>query len=1196
MKKAISTFLVLLLTSSMLAVFASNVEAQGAAEQLTTNPYKDRYPSWSPDGAKIIYSAFSGSWNRHLWVMNSDGSGKVQLTFGDVVDECPVFSPDGSKILFTRWGFRGDYLDLMLMDADLSSPPERLTSAGIPGLAEGTYNFPKWSQDGSKIVFAYGEGTTGVSWENKKFWVCIMNPDGTGIEVLGRGVYPKFVLGDSKILFNTDRYGGADLRIAIMNADGTGFEYLTDGPADHSADMSPLTDRIAFTRAPAFGQNGDLYIRRLSSSDVTPLIEDGQNQQAFWSPDGESIVYVSEATGNLDIWKVGAPPEEGPAGYWKFDEGSGTVASDSSGNGNTGSLMNGPQWVDGIKGKALVFDGVDDYVYVPHSASLDIAGNEISVEFWMKLTNGWDPDPGASYTQDQILFDKGDAYTSAMIKSTGALRFNIPYVPPYPETNKNSWDADTWYHIAEVFDGNQIKIYINGVLDKAETVIGSVSRSTINLAIGAHCFGGSNFFNGTIDEFAIYNYARTAGEIWSDYSSSVVSLPWKDDFDYATKGDMEAAGWRLEGVDSFISVSGGVLTLENDGSAGCHVKFLNHFPSGTNDFRVEARGRWVGQSYGQRTLFVWTQRHLYCWYGDGYYPEYSFIRYSDGWGGTDEKVLRFAGYTPVLNEWSTFALEKRGNTFYMYQDGELKNVYTEADAAPDELVGVSINAGWMSTVEYDYISVMHTPESVTGIETVVDLSSYKTVFSRAFSIQQNLWIYGGSQEYWAQNVIQVWPFKIPMMTGLFEIYNKTLPSANTRLLAHWQSWGFGVFKETVAMRSVIEGDYLKMSNDFSSVEWQIPAAALSNVHIESPPTPMFSSPEIVIVGASSLVIPQIGLELIGNVAFEDPTSGSVDTYVKIGSGQGTWLHGINKVIGYQQQSTAEYSQRLQWYVDGQFEHAGWAGDQGLWFGPDETRPASPPVVPMPSNPPRQSNPIAMYLDPDVLPADLSIFDEQGNHIGYNSTSGLIDEIQNSWYLNSSDAQAATILDPQGTYTVLITGKARGNYTLGIARETDEGTATQAIHGTINAGQTQAFAVQVSDTGASLYLCATINVDPNTLNLRSMGNFVTTYIELPEGFDVTNINASSILLNNTVPIDLSAPITIGDYNNDGIPDLMVKFDRATVLQYLTSEGIMFANFTMTLTGRLYDGTAFEGSDTIRVIYRGGGGPGKMALLV
>ena len=207
---------------------------------------------------------------------------------------------------------------------------------------------------------------------------------------------------------------------------------------------------------------------------------------------------------------------ENPVGYWKFDEGSGTVAGDSSGNGNTGTLMNGPQWVNGVSGKALKLDGINDYVYVPHSSSLDIVGNEISVEYWIKLSTDWYAELEKDYTYDQIIYDKGDAYTAAMIKKSGAHRFNIPYVPPYPETNKNHWDANTWYHLANVFDGTQIRIYVNGVLDNVESVVGSVSRSTINLAIGSHCFGGKHFFNGAIDEFAIYDYARTAEEIWND--------------------------------------------------------------------------------------------------------------------------------------------------------------------------------------------------------------------------------------------------------------------------------------------------------------------------------------------------------------------------------------------------------------------------------------------------------------------------------------------------------------------------------------------------------------------------------------------------------------------------------------------------------------------------------------------------------
>ena len=53
-------------------------------------------------------------------------------------------------------------------------------------------------------------------------------------------------------------------------------------------------------------------------------------------------------------------------GWWWFDDGVGTTAADSSGYKNNGTLTNGPMWVAGKFGKAMQFDGVDDYVTVPH--------------------------------------------------------------------------------------------------------------------------------------------------------------------------------------------------------------------------------------------------------------------------------------------------------------------------------------------------------------------------------------------------------------------------------------------------------------------------------------------------------------------------------------------------------------------------------------------------------------------------------------------------------------------------------------------------------------------------------------------------------------------------------------------------------------------------------------------------------------
>ncbi|MCK4482428.1 hypothetical protein KAU55_04320 [Candidatus Bathyarchaeota archaeon] len=106
--------------------------------------------------------------------------------------------------------------------------------------------------------------------------------------------------------------------------------------------------------------------------------------------------------------------------------------------------------------------------------------------------------------------------------------------------------------------------------------------------------------------------------------------------------------------------------------------------------------------------------------------------------------------------------------------------------------------------------------------------------------------------------------------------------------------------------------------------------------------------------------------------------------------------------------------------------------------------------------------------------------------------------------------------------------------------------------------------------------ATINIDPDTLNLKSRGKWITAYIELPEDCDASEIDLSTVKLNGEISAALH-PTEIGDYDNNGILDLMVKFDRQDLRAILSA-----GEATLTITGQLIDGTPFEGSDTIRVL--------------
>ena len=105
---------------------------------------------------------------------------------------------------------------------------------------------------------------------------------------------------------------------------------------------------------------------------------------------------------------------------------------------------------------------------------------------------------------------------------------------------------------------------------------------------------------------------------------------------------------------------------------------------------------------------------------------------------------------------------------------------------------------------------------------------------------------------------------------------------------------------------------------------------------------------------------------------------------------------------------------------------------------------------------------------------------------------------------------------------------------------------------------------------------TIDIEPDTLNLKSKGKWITAYIELPDGYDVNNIDVSTVMLEDQVQTE-ARPTEIGDYDNDDIADLMVKFDRQKLISLLE-----VGDAELTVAGELCDGTPFEGSDTIRVI--------------
>lgn len=113
------------------------------------------------------------------------------------------------------------------------------------------------------------------------------------------------------------------------------------------------------------------------------------------------------------------------------------------------------------------------------------------------------------------------------------------------------------------------------------------------------------------------------------------------------------------------------------------------------------------------------------------------------------------------------------------------------------------------------------------------------------------------------------------------------------------------------------------------------------------------------------------------------------------------------------------------------------------------------------------------------------------------------------------------------------------------------------------------------------LTATANIQSPFL---APGKWMTVYIE-SVGHHVYNINVSTLLINETIPVDSAFPPQIGDYNDNGIPDLTVRFNKAAVMSYVLSH-VDFRKFKivkLTVSGKLYDGTPFEASDTVIIAF-------------
>ena len=193
--------------------------------------------------------------------------------------------------------------------------------------------------------------------------------------------------------------------------------------------------------------------------------------------------------------------------------GSGTSWFDLSGNGNTGTLVNGPTFNSG-NGGSLVFDGVNDFVNISQPA-ISFSPNRWTICIWMKPNN----------QSSRFLTPNSNGIDQYLTYNNSAQRVDVR-IAQSADTNErtrsgtsNTIPLNTWSYSCVSIDNLNIKIYANSVLTNEYTEIISIGNWSSTWRLGQRG-NNTNWYSGEFANFIVYNRALSAAEISQNFNAT----------------------------------------------------------------------------------------------------------------------------------------------------------------------------------------------------------------------------------------------------------------------------------------------------------------------------------------------------------------------------------------------------------------------------------------------------------------------------------------------------------------------------------------------------------------------------------------------------------------------------------------------------------------------------------------------------